>query len=375
LKHEQGDTIAMKRVTALILCSIVLAACGGSPATPTAAPTQAATQTPGQAPTAQAPQVLTVMTHDSFEASTQVIDLFRSLFHADVRFYKAGDAGTMLNKAILAKDNPLADVLYGVDNTFLSRALSEDLFVPYDSPLIPSIGSGFEVDPQPRVLPIDYGDVCLNYDKSFFEDHNLQPPTSLEDLTQPAFKDLLVVENPATSSPGLAFLLATIGHFGTGNYLDYWQGLVDNNLLVDNDWETAYYSDFTVHGGQRPVVVSYASSPPAEVAFASPPISEPPTGVVTENTSCFRQIEYAGILKGTQHMDLAQAWIDFMLSVKFQEDMPLNMFVFPVNPAAKLPQVFTDFAVVPQTTAQVSPDEINQNRDAWIQAWTQTVLR
>jgi thiamine transport system substrate-binding protein len=150
---------------------------------------------------------------------------------------------------------------------------------------------------------------------------------------------------------------------------------VDNNLLVDNDWETAYYSDFTVHGGQRPVVVSYASSPPAEVAFASPPISEPPTGVVTENTSCFRQIEYAGILKGTQHMDLAQAWIDFMLSVKFQEDMPLNMFVFPVNPAAKLPQVFTDFAVVPQTTAQVSPDEINQNRDAWIQAWTQTVLR
>jgi thiamine transport system substrate-binding protein len=338
LKHEQGDTIAMKRVTALILCSIVLAACGGSPATPTAAPTQAATQTPGQAPTAQAPQVLTVMTHDSFEASTQVIDLFRSLFHADVRFYKAGDAGTMLNKAILAKDNPLADVLYGVDNTFLSRALSEDLFVPYDSPLIPSIGSGFEVDPQPRVLPIDYGDVCLNYDKSFFEDHNLQPPTSLEDLTQPAFKDLLVVENPATSSPGLAFLLATIGHFGTGNYLDYWQGLVDNNLLVDNDWETAYYSDFTVHGGQRPVVVSYASSPPAEVAFASPPISEPPTGVVTENTSCFRQIEYAGILKGTQHMDLAQAWIDFMLSVKFQEDMPLNMFVFPVNPAAKLPR-------------------------------------
>jgi thiamine transport system substrate-binding protein len=184
-----------------------------------------------------------------------------------------------------------------------------------------------------------------------------------------------VVENPATSSPGLAFLLATIGHFGPDQYLDYWQSLVDNNVLVDNDWETAYYSDFTIHGGQRPVVVSYASSPPAEVAFADPPISEPPTGVVTGNTSCFRQIEYAGILKGTRHLDLAQAWIDFMLNVKFQEDMPQNMFVFPVNPNAKLPQVFTDFASVPQHTAQVSPDAIAQNRDAWIRAWTQTVLR
>jgi len=369
----------MRRFAVLILTAIIVAACVGSPATPTAAPalsaTQPATQTSAPPPTPLPPRVVTVMTHDSFEASTSVVNLFRSVFLADVRFFKAGDAGTMLNKAILAKDNPLADVMYGVDNTFLSRALSEDLFMPYDSPMLSSIAPEFQVDPQHRVFPIDYGDVCLNYDKAYFQDHSLQPPTSLEDLAQPAFKDLLVVENPATSSPGLAFLLATIGHFGQDQYLDYWQSLVDNNVLVDNDWETAYYSDFTVHGGQRPVVVSYASSPPAEVAFADPPISEPPTGVVTGNTSCFRQIEYAGILKGTKHLDLAQAWVDFMLNVKFQEDMPLNMFVFPVNPNAKLPQVFTDFAVVPQETAQVSPDAIAQNRDAWIRDWTQTVLR
>ncbi len=369
----------MKKFAAVMLFTLVAAACGGNPATPTAAPaqpaTQQATQTSAPAGTPLPPRVLTVMTHDLFEASGSLIDLFKTIFHADVRFFKAGDAGTMLNKAILAKDNPLADVLYGVDNTFLSRALSEDLFMPYDSPLASSIGSGFEIDPQHRVFPIDYGDVCLNYDKGYFQDHNLTPPASLEDMALPAYKGLLVVENPATSSPGLAFLLATIGHFGMDQYLDYWQSLVENDVLVDNDWDTAYYSDFTVHGGQRPVVVSYASSPPAEVAFADPPISEPPTGIVTGNTSCFRQIEYAGILKGTQHLDLAQAWIDFMLNVKFQQDMPLNMFVFPVNPSAQLPQVFTDFAVIPQETAQVNSDAIAQNREAWLQAWTQTVLR
>lgn len=369
----------MKKFAVLVLIAVVVTACGATPASSTPVPTvpaaQPATATSGPVPTPVPPRVLTVMTHDSFEASSKTVDLFKSVFMADVRFFKAGDAGTMVNKAILAKDNPLADVLYGVDNTFLSRALSEDLFLPYDSPMLPSIGDGFDVDPQHRVFPIDYGDVCLNYDKGYFKDHNLQPPASLEDLAQPAYKDLLVVENPATSSPGLAFLLATIGHFGTDQYLDYWQSLVDNNVLVDNDWETAYYTDFTIHGGQRPVVVSYASSPPAEVVFADPPISEPPTGVVTGNTSCFRQIEYAGILKGTKHLDLAQAWIDFMLTVNFQSDMPLNMFVFPVNPSSPLPQVFTDFAVIPQETAQVSPDAIAQNRDTWIQAWTEAVLR
>jgi thiamine transport system substrate-binding protein len=367
----------MKKTVTLSLLALLIAGCGAASPAPTALPADTATASTSPTPsnTAVPQRVLTVMTHDSFEASTSTVNLFKSVFHADVRFFKAGDAGTMLNKAILAKDNPLADVLYGVDNTFLSRALNEDLFEPYDSPMLSSIDPSIDVDPQHRVFPIDYGDVCLNYDKGYFQDHGLQPPASLEDLTKPDFKDLLVVENPATSSPGLAFLLATIGHFGPDNYLDYWQGLVDNNVLVDNDWETAYYTDFSLHGGQRPVVVSYASSPPAEVYFSDTPLSDAPTGVVTGNTSCFRQVEYAGILKGTRHLDLAQAWLDFMLSVKFQQDMPLNMFVFPVNPDAELPQVFADYAEVPKETAQVSPDEIDKNRDAWIQAWTQTVLR
>jgi thiamine transport system substrate-binding protein len=315
------------------------------------------------------------MTHDSFAVSEAVVQAFQEENNATVQFIKSGDAGTALNKAILSRGNPLADVFYGVDNTFLSRALAEDIFEPYASPALESIPEAFRLDPQNRALPVDYGDVCLNYDKAYFEAENLAPPASLEDLAKPDYKGLLVVENPATSSPGLAFLLATIGRFGPDGYLDYWADLKANDLLVVNDWETAYYGEFSAHDGTRPVVVSYGSSPPAEVIFAETPPPDAPTAAVTTNSSCFRQIEFAGILKGTQNLDLAQKWIDFMLSTRFQEDLPLQMFVFPVDPQAVLPEEFEKYAVIPDETAQVDPEEISTNREKWLNEWTEAVLR
>lgn len=321
------------------------------------------------------PRTLTVMTHDSFAASDEVIAAFEAQYNAKVQFLPSGDTGTALNKAILSKDNPIADVFYGVDNTFLSRALEEAIFVPYVSPLLEKIPAEFRLDPKNRALPVDYGDVCLNYEIAYFEERGLTPPQNLEDLLKPEYKGLVVVENPATSSPGLAFLLATIGHFGEQGYLDYWRGLVDNEVLVVNDWETAYRTEFSLNGGNRPIVVSYGSSPPFEMLYAETPLQSPPTGVVTGDGACFRQIEFVGILKGTKNLDLAQKWVDFMLSVTFQEDMPLQMYVFPVNPQAKLDEAFTKYLAVPENPAFVSPEAIAQNREAWIEAWTALVLR
>jgi thiamine transport system substrate-binding protein len=326
-------------------------------------------------PTPTESDVLTVMTHDAFAASESVIQKFEEQSGVTIRFIKAGDTGSALNKAILAKGNPLADAFYGVDNTFLSRAIQEEIFQPYDSPLLKDIPTEFQLDPQKRLLPVDYGDVCLNYDKAYFQQHNLLPPQSLADLTQPEFKRSLVVENPALSSPGLAFLLTTIGVYGEEHYLDYWQKLVTNDVIVVNDWETAYYTEFSAHGGSRPLVVSYNSSPPAEVIFAETPITEPPTAALTANSTCFRQIEFVGILKGAKNPHLAQNWIDFMLGVDFQSDMPLQMFVFPVNLNTPLPEQFQKFVVIPKETAQVDANLIGENRDKWIQEWTTTVLR
>jgi thiamine transport system substrate-binding protein len=319
------------------------------------------------------------MTHDSFDASEKVIEAFQAACDCEIQFLRAGDTGLMLNQALLSKDNPLADVIYGIDNTFLSRALAGDILEPYTSPALEDVAQDLRLDMTDHMLPVDYGDVCLNYDKSWFAEQGLAPPSDLPALTQPEYEGLTVVENPATSSPGLAFLLATVARFGdTGDYtyLDYWADLRSNDVLVADGWSDAYYGNFTyASDGDRPIVVSYASSPPVEVHFSEQPFDEAPTGVVTADGSCFRQIEFIGILKGTQNRDLAEQWIDFMLSRTFQEDIPLKMFVFPANTGAALPDVFARFAEIPQNPASVEPSAIEANREAWIEAWTRTVLR
>ena len=322
-------------------------------------------------------RTLTIMTHDSFAVSESIAVAFEAENNVTLRFLVSGDTGEAVNKAVLAAGNPLADVFYGVDNTFLSRALEAEIFEPYDSPLLEQIPDAFELDPTHNALPVDYGDVCLNYDRAYFADRGLEPPGSLEDLLRPEYRGLLVVENPATSSPGLAFLLATIGHFGEERYLEFWQGLRGNDVLVVNDWETAYRTEFSGSSGRgpRPIVVSYGSSPPFEVMFSPQPPTEAPTAAVVSDGSCFRQIEFVGVLRGTENRDLAEAWIDFMLSVPFQEDMPLQMYVFPVNTEAALDEIFTRHLAVPENPAFVSPEAIAANREAWVEAWTETVLR
>lgn len=352
----------------------ILTACS-PPETPGAypLPTEATSQTSEM--THQVTNTLRVMTHDSFAISESVLKVFEEQYGVKVQFLKSGDTGTALNKAILSKDAPLADVFYGVDNTFLSRALDEGIFYPYTSPFLVEIPEEFQLDPQHRALPVDFGDVCLNYDKSYFTEKALPPPESLEDLLQPKYKGMLVVENPATSSPGLAFLLTTIARFGQEGYLEYWQGLVDNDLLVVNDWETAYRIEFSRSGGDRPLVVSYGSSPPFEVIYAEEPITQPPTAAITSAGTCYRQIEFVGILAGTKNRVMAEAWINFMLSPTFQEDMPLQMFVFPVNENAKLDQTFSQYLAVPEEPAMIDPAEIAANREDWLKAWTDTVLR
>jgi thiamine transport system substrate-binding protein len=320
-------------------------------------------------------EVLTVMTHDSFAISEVVVREFEAENNVEVQFLEVGDTGTAVNKAALSKDNPLADVFYGVDNTFLSRALEEGIFESYQSPLLEEIDPVFQLDPTYQALPVDFGDVCLNYQVSYFEEKGLAPPNSLEDLTLPVYKDLLTVQNPATSSPGLAFLMTTVGYFGEESYLEYWEQLVENGVEIVNDWETAYYSAFSQAGGSDPIVVSYGSSPPFEVLFAEEPLEEAPTAAVTSPGTCFRQIEFVGILKGTENRQLAEKWIDYMLSPAFQEDIPLNMYVFPVNRNAILDETFQKFLEVPEITADVTPAMIAAGRERWINDWTQTVLR
>ncbi|MCY3832160.1 MAG: thiamine ABC transporter substrate-binding protein [Chloroflexi bacterium] len=324
---------------------------------------------------------MVVLTHDSFAISEALLESFEAQTGISVEILRSGDAGQMVNQAILSKNNPLGDVLYGVDNTFLSRALDASIFAPYQSPALSYIANAFLPDDSFRVTPVDYGDVCLNYDIAYFEESGTELPASLSDLTEEAFHGLLVAQNPATSSPGLAFLLATIAEFGDEGdytYLDYWEDLRANDVLVVDGWTDAYYGEFKVRGrdtGSRPMVVSYASSPPAEVLFSEEPAAGAITGAIVGDNMCFRQVEYVGVLAGAANEAAARQFVDFMLSPAFQAELPLNMFVFPVREDIALPDVFAEYALIPENPASVDSAEIEAKRDDWIQAWMEVMLR
>ena len=344
----------MKFKTICIICLITVAAAACSPD----------------------PSVLNVMTHNSFSASEEIIRTFEAEHNVKVNFILSGDAGSMLNQAVLTKDAPTADVLYGVDNTFLSRALEARIFEPYESPLLGNIPDELVLDETFQALPVDYGDVCINYDKEYFQKKSLALPESLGDLTKPEYKGLLVVENPATSSPGLSFLLATIAEYGKDGYLDYWRQLLGNGTQVVNDWETAYYSNFSGSSGKgpQPMVVSYASSPAAEVFFSESELDEAPTSSLVGDNMCFRQVEFIGILAGTKNRNMAEEFVDFMLDIPFQEDIPLNMFVFPANEDATLPVEFIDHVQVAENPAFLPLEEIAAHREVWIESWRSAAL-
>ena len=324
------------------------------------------------------PRQLRVMTYSSFDISQETIRDFEEAHGARVQFLDAGDTGQMVSQAILSREDPQADVLYGIDNTFLSRALEAELFLPYEAEGLTRVPDAFKLDPAHRVTPVDYGDVCVNYDRSYFSEHEVPLPTSLEDLTADVYKGLLVVQSPASSSPGLAFMLATVVAMGEEDYLDYWRQLRENDVLVVDSWDTAYYGEFSGSagsGGIRPMVVSYATSPAAEVYYSEAPVEVSPTASVVAPGTCFRQIEFVGILQNGQNRDLAEAFVEYVLSDTFQNDIPLHMWVYPVSETAGLPEVFVNHAAAAIQPATMAVEMIEQNRQAWVDAWMDVVLR
>jgi len=297
---------------------------------------------------------LTLIAYDSFTPPEGAFDEFTQETGISVQIAVAGDAGEMVAKASLTTGNPEGDVIWGVDNTLISRATESKIFAG---------------DP----VEVDFGDVCVNFDVAALG--QVQPPKTFDDLILPEYKDMLVVQNPATSSTGLAFLLATVAAFGD-SWTDYWKQLVNNNVQVVDSWDEAYYTSFTRYGGDRPLVVSYSTSPPAEVIFADPPLptgSPALTGVATE--TCFRQVEYAGVLRGTDFTEQAQQLVDYLTSPTFQALLPESLFVYPANKDVELPQSFIDYAPKIVNSFSLPSEEIAKNRQSWTDQWSAIVLQ
>ncbi len=316
-----------------------------------------------------------LVTHDSFAISKATKAAFEKQSGLKLRILQSGDAGAALNRALLTAGKPEGDVFFGVDNNLLSRALGGRVFDVYGPAALAHVDPRYDLDPSHQLVPIDHGDICLVYDRAWFAKHKLPPPTSFEDLARRDYAKLTVVENPATSTPGLAFMLATIAHFGRGKApWTYWSEI--RKVLVTNGWDEAYNAQFSgssSHKGKRPIVVSYSSDPAAEVYFAGKPLTQAPVAVV--RNTCFGQVELAGVLRGARNPAGARELVDFLLSQRFQAGIPLTMFVYPVRPGTPLPAVFRRFSQPIAHPLELSPATIGANRDAWIRRWTATVLR
>ncbi|MFN2322439.1 MAG: thiamine ABC transporter substrate binding subunit [Trueperaceae bacterium] len=323
-------------------------------------------------------QRVVLMTHDSFAVSRDVLDAFTEETGIEVVLLQAGDAGAALNRAALTRARPVADVLFGVDEGLLARARAADVFEPYRSPELEAVAPAYRVAADDLATPVTAGFVGFNLDRGWFEATGTPFPTSLADLTDPRWAGLTVVTDPATSSPGLSLLLGTIGALGEDAAFDWWAALRANGLAVRAGWSDAYYADFTRYGGDRPIVLSYASSPAAEVLFSEEAIDPdaPPT-VNLRCTGCsVRQVETAGVLQGAADPEAARRLIDFLLQAPFQADVPLSMFVYPVRAGVALPEAFERYADVPGTE-ELMPLPANLDGatvDAWIARWTEVVL-
>ncbi len=324
-------------------------------------------------------KTLTLVAYDSFPdkdtSLNEALKDFEKETGIKVKIANAGDSGAMLSKAILTAGNPEGDVIWGIDNASIAHAIENKIFEPYKTKNLESIDNALtNIVSEDMATPVDYGDVCINYDIKYFKTNEIAIPEKLSDLTKPEYKGLLAVQNPGSSSPGLAFLLASVAEFGD-DYQTFWKDLKTNEVKVSDNWNDAYYGLFSGSSGQGqyPLVVSYATSPVAEVIFSEPPVEISPTGNI--DATCFRQIEFAGILRGTKKSDDAKKLIDFLVSEKFQKEIPLNLFVNPALENIKLDSAFTQNSRKIENPYQIDPEIIEQNRKEWIDTWTQIVLR
>lgn len=313
-----------------------------------------------------------LVTHDSFSLPKRLQRQFEQQSGYDLEIRAAGDAGTLTTKLAVTADNPTGDVAFGVDNTFASRALDEGVFEVADIALPEGVADfGVPGDDGDLLVPVDTGNVCVNVDTAWFAERDLEPPASLDDLTDPAYDGLFVTPSALSSSPGLAFLLTTVAAYGE-EWPAYWEDLLANDTKIVDGWTDAYFTDFTGGSGdgRRPIVVSYDSSP----AFTVPKGGGDSTTAALLDT-CFRQVEYAGVLAGADHPDGARAFLEFLLGEDAQAALPESMYVFPVRDGVALPPDWEAYAEQPTDPYVVDPAEIADNRDDWLEQWRDLVTQ
>ena len=321
-----------------------------------------------------AEDTLSILTYDSFAVSSDLVGKFEAENGVKLQFIEAGAGGEMIARAALTKDDPIADVIIGFDYSQFGKVFDNDLLEPYDSPELANIPEKYLLDPEHRAIPFNFGEVCINYDKQYFADKGLAVPATLDDLLKPEYNGLLVTQDPSASNTGIGFLLVTIDKYGEDGFVDYWNKLVANGLVIGSSWSSTYYTNFSGSSGkgEQPMVVSYTTSPAAEFIYSE--TGEAPTDSIVSDGMCCRQVEFCGILKNTKNPELAQKFIDAFIGKEWQEDLPMQMFVYPVNEQAELPEEFVLYGKPAENPVMPDTEKVSAMRNEWVRIWAEEVL-
>ena len=313
-------------------------------------------------PAVQAQTEVRLAVHKSFSLPKDAFAAFERANDAKVSVIKAGSGNELVNKLVLSRAQPIADAVYGLDNTTVLKAKEGGILAAAQPP------SAAVTAALPHAAAVDTGYIAVNYDKAWFAKNKLPLPQSLEDLAKPQYKDLLAMPNPGLSSTGLGFLLANIQGMGEKQAFDWWAKMRANGVKVTKDWSEAYYTEFSRNGGSRPLVVGYASSPAAEVHYGKGKFDTPPTGGV------FRQVEGAAVLNGAKQPALAAKLVQYLQSAPVQKAVPTEMWVYPAVKNTPLPDVFKH-ARAPQHSDNPSEADIAKNQRRWVSQWIRVVLK
>ena len=311
-------------------------------------------------------QTLVIYCYDSFASewgpANAVIPPFEEKYGIKVELKSAGDSGQVLSRAILEKDEPKADIIMGIDNNILSKALSEDVLAAYKPENIGNVPEHLIFDPEYRAIPFDYGFFSINYDSEKIT----APPSSLEDLTAPEYKDSLILMDPRTSGPGLGFLLWTISVYGD-DFTDYWKRLAPSILTITDGWDSGY-GLYTA--GEAPMVLSYTTSPPYHVEYEE---TDRYKATIFDSGN-YMHIEAMGIVKGAPHRKAAEKFIEYMLTDEFQKALPLTNFMMPAKAGTPLPDSFS-YAPVSERPLLLDTKTIEENLATWLDAWLEVAVQ
>lgn len=310
---------------------------------------------------------LVVYAYSSFPAA-DIVERFEENHGVELVFVSPGGAGSTLSRLVTELDTggTDADVFLGLADTSLARALDHNVFEPYDPALLSNLSDIPEdilVDNTGHTLPFDYGYIALVYHPERIG--SIALPESLEELTDPRFENKIIMMD-ASSSTGQAFLMWTIAEFGEDGYLDYWRRLKPNLLTVTNSWSTGYQM---FENGEAPIILSYATDRVVAAVYGGEPEHE----ILLPQGQAYRQVELMGIVKGTDQRELAHAFIDYVLSPEVQTLLPTANLMYPANPKAELPAVFSDNMVVPENPVILDPQLVDKNLDRWLRDWSRVI--